>query len=130
MGIFVPTSLQKLSPGEFEILKILWKLDSATVAEVRAAHDERAGNRPAYTTTMTVLGRLVDKEAVRVDKTRQPFRYRPAMRRSTLLRHRLREFVEVCYEGDVEHLLGDLLCESQITEEAVLRVVAESREGS
>lgn len=126
MGILVPTSLQKLSPGEFEILKILWKLDSATVAEVRAAH----GNRPAYTTTMTVLGRLVDKEAVRVDKAKQPFRYRPAMRRSTLLRHRLREFVEVCYEGDVEHLLEDLLGESQISEEAVLRVVAESRERS
>jgi predicted transcriptional regulator len=126
----VPTSLQKLSPGEFEILKILWRLDSATVAEVREAHDGRTGNRPAYTTTMTVLGRLVEKDAVRVDKAKQPFRYRPAMRRSTLLRRRLREFVDVCYEGDAEHLLEDLLGEAQISEEAVLRVVLEVRKKS
>lgn len=126
----MPTSLQKLSPGEFEILKILWKLDSATVAEVRDTHDLRGGNRPAYTTTMTVLSRLVDKDAVRVDKQRQPFRYRPAMRRSTLLRRRLREFVEVSYEGDVEHLMGDLLSEGHLSPESALRVFSDSQEKS
>lgn len=103
----VPPS--KLSPGEFEILKILWKLESATVAEVRDAHDPGKGVKPAYTTTMTVLGRLVEKEAARVDKEKQPFRYRPALRRTTTLRHRLREFVRVNYEGDTQLLLEQLL---------------------
>jgi predicted transcriptional regulator len=126
----VPTSHQKLSPGEFEILKILWKLDSATVAQVRGAHNLKDGARPAYTTTMTVLGRLVEKEAVRVDRARQPYRYRPAMRRSTLLRHRLREFVEVCYEGDTELLMEDLIGDGHLQTEAALRLLGDSKEQS
>lgn len=125
----MPTSHQKLSPGEFEILKILWKLDSATVAQVRQASDVESEARPAYTTTMTVLGRLVEKEAVRVDRSRQPYRYRPAMRRSTLLRHRLREFVEVCYEGDSELLMLDLLSDGHLPSEAAHRVLSASKEG-
>jgi hypothetical protein len=47
-----------------------------------------------------------------------------------LLRRRLREFVEVCYEGDTEHLLEDLLSEGQIGEEEVLRVVTEFKRNS
>ncbi len=123
MRRIVPTSHQKLSPGEFEILKLLWKQGSATVAEVREAHKLSDGTRPAYTTTMTVLGRLVEKDAARVDRARQPYRYRPALRRSTLLRHRLREFVEVCYEGDTELLMEDLLGDGHLETDAALRVL-------
>jgi BlaI family penicillinase repressor len=126
----VPTSHQKLSPGEFEVLKILWKLDSATVAEVRDAHNSKGRPLPAYTTTMTMLGRLVEKEAVRVDRERQPFRYRPAMRRSTLLRHRLREFVETSYEGDTELLMEDLLGEGHLETETARRVLGDTKGSS
>ncbi len=126
----MPTSHRKLSPGEFEILKILWRLDSATVAEVRKAHSTELGTSPAYTTTMTVLGRLVEKDAARVDRGKQPYRYRPAMRRGTLLRHRLREFVEVCYEGDSELLMEDLLGDGLLNSEIALRLVAEAKERS
>jgi predicted transcriptional regulator len=76
---------------------------------------------------MTVLGRLVEKEAARVDRGRQPYRYRPAMRRSTLLRHRLREFVEVCYEGDTELLMEDLLGDGHLKTDAALRVLDDSK---
>ncbi len=126
--VFVPTSHQKLSPGEFEILKILWKLDSATVAQVREASASERRVRPAYTTTMTLLGRLVDKDAVRVNRAKQPYQYRPAMRRTTLLRRRLREFVEVCYEGDSELLMEDLIGEGHLHCDTALRVVADSKE--
>lgn len=126
----MPTTHLKLSAGEFEVLKILWRLDSATVAEVRDVHGPRGLARPAYTTTMTVLGRLVHKEAARVDKSTQPFRYRAALRRDTLLRRRLRDFVELSYEGEVEHLLADLLRDGHLSTEAAKRVLQTEQEES
>ncbi len=105
----MPPTTPKLSPGEFEILKILWKLETATVAEVRADYAREAA--PAYTTIMTLLGRLVEKSAVRVSKEHRPFRYRPALQRGTMLRRRLDEFLKTTYDGDahllLQHLLGD-----------------------
>ena len=124
----MPTSPQKLSPGEFEVLKILWKLNLGTVAEVRQAYDPHRGMRPAYTTTMTVLGRLVEKNAARVDKDTQPFVYRPAIRRAPFLRRRLREFIEANYEGDTDLLLEDLLGDAHVSAEDLQRVARDSRE--
>lgn len=121
----VAVQSEKLSPGEFELLKILWKLESATVAEVRDACSLVDGMPPAYTTTMTVLGRLVDKQAVRVDKAKQPYRYRPALRRNTMLRSRLREFIEICYEGDVQLLLEQLLADGHLSPQELRSQLAE-----
>ena len=103
----------KLSPAEFEILKILWKLEVATVAEVRA--DFQREDAPAYTTIMTLLGRLVDKSAVRVSRDVRPFRYRAALQRSTMLRRRLGDFLKVSYDGDAQLLLQHLLHDAHLT---------------
>ena len=107
-------SYPKLSPAEFELMKTLWDLERATVAEVRDAHKARQRSELAYTTVMTMLGRLVDKEALRVDKDKQPFCYRPAIRRSTLLRDRLRDFVELSFDGDAEELVRLLVSDGLI----------------
>ena len=109
----------KLSPGEFETLKVLWELGQGTVSEVRDAHNSSLGPKPAYTTTMTVLGRLVEKNAAIVDKEKQPFRYRPARQRTTELKRRLREFVASCYENDSELLLRHLLDEEHLSEGSI-----------
>lgn len=109
----MPSIPSKLSPGEFEILKILWKLEIATVAEVRA--DYPRDEAPAYTTIMTQLGRLADKAAVRVSKEYRPFRYRPALQRGTLLRRRLDAFLQTTYEGDAQLVLQHLLVDSHLT---------------
>lgn len=121
----VPSNPQKLSPGEFEILKILWRIEGGTVADVREQQQGRDGLAPAYTTTMTMLGRLVDKEAVHVDKDRQPYRYRPALRRATLLKRRLREFVQVVYCGDSELLVRQLLKDAYLSEEEMADILRE-----
>jgi len=109
----------KLSPGEFETLKVLWELGEGTVSEVRDAHNTSLRPKPAYTTTMTVLGRLVDKNAATVDKDKQPFRYRPARQRTSELKRRLGEFVAICYENEPELLLRHLLDEGYLSESSV-----------
>jgi predicted transcriptional regulator len=97
-----------ISPAEFDLMKILWRLGRATVAEVRreAAGDD---DGPAYTTVMTLLGRLEKKGAVAVDKSRQPYVYRPRFRRESVIRRRLHHFVDRVFDGQVESLVMQLI---------------------
>ncbi len=122
----MPPISSKLSPAEFEILKILWKLEVATVAEVRSDYPREEA--PAYTTIMTLLGRLVDKSAVRVDRECRPFRYRSALLQSTMLRRRLEEFLRVSYQGDAQLLLQHLLSDAHLTGPEAAAVLAERSE--
>ena len=84
-----------LTSAELRVLKALWEVDRGSVADVRAELARR-GNELAYTTVMTLLGRLAGKGAVLVDRAREPFVYRAARRRESVLRERLREFVARC----------------------------------
>jgi predicted transcriptional regulator len=94
----------ELTPAELRVMKALWELGPASVAEVRAALAGR-GHEVAYTTVMTLLGRLATKQAVVVDKAREPFVYKPAHRRESVLRERLREFVREVFDGKADSLV-------------------------
>ncbi len=96
------------------------------MAEVRAAYTRELA--PAYTTIMTLLGRLVEKSAVRVSKEYRPFRYRPALQRGTMLRRRLDEFLKSTYEEDAQLLLQHLLVNGHLTANEVSTVLGETCE--
>ncbi len=100
-----------LTPAEFNVMKVLWQLRRATVAEVRTA----LGTDLAYTTVMTLLGRLAQKGAVAVDKTREPFVYKAAHRRESVLRDRLRTFLHDVFDGDADALVLRLLQDESIS---------------
>ena len=100
-----------LTNAELRIMKVLWELEStkgATVAEVRTALGKR-GQDLAYTTVMTLLGRLAGKGAVTADKSREPFVYTPAHGRASVLGDRLREFVREVFDGRAEALVLGLV---------------------
>ena len=95
-------------------MKALWELGTGSVAQVRAELQAR-GNELAYTTVMTLLGRLAAKSAVLVDRTREPFVYRPAYRRESVLRERLREFVRDVFDGQADSLVLRLVEDETLT---------------
>jgi BlaI family transcriptional regulator, penicillinase repressor len=102
-------------------MKALWELGKASVAEVRASMQSR-GNDLAYTTVMTLLGRLAAKNAVVVDKTREPFVYKPAFRRESVLRERLREFVREVFDGQADSLVLRLVEDESLTREELREI--------
>ena len=109
-------------------MKALWELGKGSVADVRSEL-ERRGNELAYTTVMTLLGRLAAKNAVLVDKTREPFVYRAAHRRESVLRDRLRDFVRDVFDGQAESLVLRLVEDESLTREElreIERKIAES----
>jgi predicted transcriptional regulator len=102
-------------------MKALWELGKGSVADVRAELQAR-GNELAYTTVMTLLGRLATKNAVLVDKTREPFVYQPAHRRETVLRDRLRDFVREVFDGKAESLVLRLVEDESLSREDLLEI--------
>jgi len=99
-------------------MKALWQLGRGSVAEVRAGLDRES----AYTTVMTLLGRLAAKGAVVVDRTREPFVYRPAHRRESVLRARLRDFVRDVFDGHASSLVVRLVEDEELSR-AELRAI-------
>lgn len=95
---------------ELEVMKVLWRRDAATVADVQ---EELKPGRPlAYTTVMTVLDRLARKGAAGRDKQGRGYLYRPAVSEQ-----------EVC-ELAFERLLDDFFSRSP---QKLLQYVQERR---
>ena len=110
-----------LTPAELRVMKALWELGPASVAEVRAELATR-GHEVAYTTVMTLLGRLAAKFAVQVDKTREPFVYKPAHRRESVLRERLRQFVREVFDGNAGSLVLRLVEDESLSKADLARI--------
>jgi BlaI family transcriptional regulator, penicillinase repressor len=120
--------LPDLTSAELRVMKALWEVGTGTVADVRAELGKR-GQELAYTTVMTLLGRLATKHAVVVDKAREPFVYRPAHRRESVLRDRLREFVREVFDGHAESLVLNLVEDESLSRtelRAIERKIAEA----
>ena len=117
-----------LSPAELRVMKALWAVEQGSVADVRAELGRR-GQELAYTTVMTLLGRLATKGAVVVDKDREPFVYRAAHRRESVLRDRLRDFVREVFDGEAQSLVLNLVEDSTLSRaelRAIERKIAEA----
>lgn len=112
------------SETEFQMLKVLWSLKSATVAQVRERYNELNDTALAYTTVMTLLGRLAAKGAVKVDKEREPYLYSATSRRQTVLRDRLQNFVKSVFDGNADELVLQLVESESLSPEAVTRLRA------
>jgi predicted transcriptional regulator len=105
----------ELTPAELNLMKVLWRLGKATVADARAElnrpeHSARkGGGELAYTTVMTLLGRLAGKGAVEVDREREPYVYRPAHSRESVLKDRLRDFLRDVFDGQADAMVLGLV---------------------
>ena len=68
---------QVLGDLEADIMEIIWQMGKATVRQV---HEQLKKDRnPAYTTVMTVMSRLTDKEVLRKEKSGSAFIYYPVL---------------------------------------------------
>lgn len=106
----------EMTPAELRVMKALWELGHASVADVRAELARR-GHEAAYTTVMTLLGRLANKGAVQVDREREPFVYKPAHRRESVLRERLRAFLRDTFDGEASSLVLRLVEDEALSRE-------------
>lgn len=120
-------SLPHITGAELRVMKVLWDLGSGTVRQVLEALPSHGGERPAYTTIMTMMKQLAEKGALSVDRERQPFVYVPAVPRDRVLGSRLAQFLQTVFDGQAEDLVLHLAEQVDLSPADLRRIEAKIR---
>jgi predicted transcriptional regulator len=121
----MPTST--LTPQELVIMKVVWKLESATVRDVYERL--RTKRELAYTTVLTMMKILEQKGYVKKTCAEKAFVYRPAKPRAQVLGGMVREFVDRVFDGASRPMLLHLVKEAKLSDKerkALLRAIQEA----
>ncbi|MFQ5703301.1 MAG: BlaI/MecI/CopY family transcriptional regulator [Gemmatimonadales bacterium] len=107
-----------LTNRELDVMSVIWRLGSATVAEVRSGLHEGL----AYTTVLTVLRGLESKGYVRHEASGKAFRYHPLIEATEVGEGALGRLLDKIYRGSREMLIARLVADEDISEEELLRI--------
>src|SRR5712692_2217759 len=104
-----------LTEQELEIMKIVWERDTATVRDVYEALLER--RKVAYTTVMTMMKILEQKQYLKKNQADRAYVYRPAQPKRQVIGDMVRDFVNRVFNGSAEPLLVHLVEEHNLSRE-------------
>src|SRR5215813_7266223 len=104
-----------LTAQELEIMKIVWRRESATVRDV---YEELLQHRKvAYTTVMTMMKILEQKKYLKKTLAERAYVYRPAQPKRQVVGDMVRDFVNRVFNGSAEPLLLHLVEEHDLSPE-------------
>jgi len=106
------------TPRELDVLSLLWRHGSGTVAEVR--HDLDADL--SYTAVLWVLQTLEQKGYVRHAKEGRAYRYFPLKQPEEAGRGALRRVLDKIFDGSAEVLLAQLVKERSVSADELKRM--------
>ncbi len=108
-------SLTPLGETEMEVLHHVWNLGEATVKQVRNRILE---NRDvAYTTIMTVMKNLSDKDYLKYRKEGLTYVYSPAIEPESVRFNLVEDLVKKVFHGSPEKLVQTLVQNENISDE-------------
>jgi len=118
-----------LTPQELAIMKVVWRLETATVRDVYEAL--RKARPIAYTTVMTMMKVLEDKGYLQKTMVERAHVYKPTKPRSQVVGAMVRDFVDRVFDGASGSLLLHLAKDARLTDrqrKAVKRIIEEMDE--
>jgi len=96
---------------ELDLMSVLWRLGSGTVAEVR----EQLADQPGYTSVLKILQVLEAKGHVRHEEEGRAYRYFPTVAPEDAGRSALGRVVDKIFHGSAELTLARLVEERPIS---------------
>src|SRR5687768_11084667 len=103
-----------LTPQELAIMKVVWRLEEATVRDVyEALRGQRA---VAYTTVMTMMRILEAKGYLRKKQRERAHVYRPSRPRHVVVGAMVRDFLDRVFDGASRPLLMHLTEDERLSE--------------
>ncbi len=106
------------SERELDVMSVLWREGSGTVAEVREALDPELG----YTSVLKFLQILEEKGHVRHEQEGRAYRYFPVTPAETAGRSALGRVVEKIFHGSAELTLARLVKDRPVSPEELERM--------
>jgi BlaI family transcriptional regulator, penicillinase repressor len=93
------------TPRELDVMSILWRRGSATVAEVK----EELNEELAYTSVLSALQTLAEKGHVRHEPEGRAYRYFPTVAAEEAGGSALKRIRDAVYQGSAERLFAQLV---------------------
>ena len=106
---------------ELEILKVLWEQGEATVREVSDALNS-AGAELAYTTVLTLLQIMDEKQLVNFRKEGKAYVYRAAIERERTFQGLAKGFLAKVFDGSLEEYVRGALDSQSISADELDRL--------
>ncbi len=108
----------RFSERELDVMAVLWRLESGTVAEVRAALEDSVG----YTGILKLLQILEEKGAVRHESEGRAYRYFPIVTPEEAGGPALQRLIDTIFQGSAEMLLARLVSTADPSAEELQRM--------
>ena len=115
-----------LTPQELSIMKVVWKLEKATVRDVYEAL--RLRRIIAYTTVMTMMKILEEKGYLKKARVERAYVYKPSRPRQQVVGAMVKDFIDRVFDGAASGLLVHLAKDSRLSSEErdqIRRVIEE-----
>jgi len=111
------SAMPTLTGQELEIMKVVWRLETATVRQV---YEELLKQRRiAYTSVMTIMNILEKKGHLTRRQEDRAYVYVPAKPQKQVIGSMVREFIQRVFNGSAEPLLVHLVEDEKLTEQDV-----------
>lgn len=109
--------IEKITEAEFEVLKLLWKNNTAlSSAEINQALKQSKGWEKS--TIRTLVHRLTEKGAL-FQQQREMFYYSPIITEKEYLSKQTKNFIERLYGGSAKNLVASLVEQDYIQPEDI-----------
>jgi BlaI family penicillinase repressor len=110
-------ALVTISDAEWQVMQVIWRMGKATAAEVIAELAESMDW--SHRTIRTLLGRLVEKGALKAADDGNRYIYRPLLTRQKCIRAESRSFLQKVFAGNAAELLVHFAQQAEITSEQI-----------
>jgi predicted transcriptional regulator len=104
-----------LTPQELAIMKVVWRLEKATVRDVYEAL--RVNRDIAYTTVMTMMKILEEKGYLKKIRVDRAYEYRPSKPRHQVIGAMVRDFLDRVFDGAAAPLLVHLAKDRRLSKD-------------
>lgn len=106
------------TPRELDVMSVLWRTESATVAEVRDALDEPL----AYTSVLSALQTLEEKGFVRHEIEGRAYRYFPVVNSEQAGSSAISRIRDAIFQGSAERVLAQLVSDRDMSRDELERM--------
>ena len=107
----------RISDAEWKVMKAVWKLGVATARQVVEALKDETDWKPK--TIHTLLSRLVQKGAVRSEKSEREYIFKPGVAEQDYRLAASRSFLDKVFDGEVAPFLACFLQREKLTRQEI-----------
>jgi len=109
--------IPKISDAEWEIMKLVWKMNPITSEEIISSLAGKMNWSPQ--TVKTFINRLTKKGAIGFEKSGRSYIYYPLVNERDCIRAENKSFLEKVYDGAVGMLFSNFLEEETLSEREI-----------